>query len=66
MLQFGKYLDFSVNPFLLLRFPVPVGLQALHGVDAVGDDVADLEDLAHAAVSQQPDDLVVTYGFADL
>jgi hypothetical protein len=32
----------------------------------VGDDVAHLEDLAHAAVSQQGDDFVVSYGFADL
>ncbi len=65
MLQPGQNLDFTEEPFRLLGISVAVGEQALHGVNPVGDEVAHLEDLAHAAVSQQGDDLVVAYRFAD-
>jgi hypothetical protein len=42
------------------------GEDDLHGLDAVGEAVADLEHLAHSALAQNADDLVIANRVADL
>ena len=47
-----------------VRGRLSVRQQRLDGFNAVGNEVAELEDLPHAAAPEQREDFVITYGLA--
>ena len=66
MLKTRHQLDLAREAFCQFGSGVGVGQQNLHGLDAVRNEVADLEDLAHAATPEQRQDLVITDSLADV
>src|ERR1017187_3668964 len=65
MLQTSVDLDFAQKAVYVTRFACPIRKHHLHGFDAIGNLVLDLEDSSHPSVSQNAHDLVVAYGRAD-
>ena len=54
----------AVDDALVNDFDLPVFRQQdFHRLKAIGDDIANLKDLAHPTAPQQRDDLVVTDSF---
>ena len=65
MLQAGLHFDLAQEAVGQFRLIGQIRKQHLHGFDAVGNDVADLVDLAHSAGAQNADDLVIADGRTD-
>ena len=66
MVKAGHELDLAQEAGGQILASGQVGKQDLHGFDAVGDDVADLVDLAHTAGAQLFKNLVVADSLAGL
>jgi hypothetical protein len=65
MIESGDQLDLAQKAFGEVGSGVDIGQENFHGLDAVRNQIADLEDLAHAAAPEQRKDFVITYGLAD-
>ena len=59
MLQARLNLDLAEEPLRQFLVGVQIRQQHLHRLDAIGDGVADLVDLAHAARAKHADNLVI-------
>ena len=59
MIETGQQLDLAHEAGAQVALVGQVGQQDLHGLDAVGNEVAHQEDLAHASMAEFADDLVV-------
>ena len=65
VIEFGLNLNFAQEPLRLFVAFAAIADQNLHGLDALGYRVLDLEDLTHAAGADQADHLVISDGLSD-
>ena len=65
VVEFGLNLDFAQEPLRLFVAVAAIADQDLHGLNALGYRVLDLEDLTHAAGADQANHLVVSDGLSD-
>ena len=66
MIECGLHLDFAQKPLSQVRISFHVRKQHLHGFNALGKNVLDLVDLAHASLAKNFNNLVVANAVADV